>query len=424
MIKKIVIVIACIFAIASNAQDGTGSPYSYFGLGELSSSSSIENQMMGGIGMYADSIHINLQNPAAYGNLRLTAYTAGISYKQLTLKSATAEEDNSLTTLDYLSLGFPVGKGFGVGLGLQPYSAVGYNLLANSINGNNAEVTNQYSGTGGINRVYLSIGYQITKNLSIGVTANYNFGEIENLRTQIVEGVQFGTLDNRISRIGGIDFNYALNYTPKITDNLTLYSNVRINTQANLSARNTQEVGSFSLSSGEDIEVFNVNLAARGLEKQGLTIPTKTTLGIGIGEERKWFIGGEYSFQKLSSFSNDFVVVDTFDYQDASSFALGGFYIPDYTSFTSFFKRVTYRAGMRSVKTGMVVNNQEIDDFGITFGVGLPLASGTSGFSNINLGFEIGKRGTTDANLIKENYFKLSVGLSLNDRWFRKRKIN
>ncbi len=424
MIKKIVIVIACIFAIASNAQDGTGSPYSYFGLGELSSSSSIENQMMGGIGMYADSIHINLQNPAAYGNLRLTAYTAGISYKQLTLKSATAEEDNSLTTLDYLSLGFPVGKGFGVGLGLQPYSAVGYNLLANSINGNNAEVTNQYSGTGGINRVYLSIGYQITKNLSIGVTANYNFGEIENLRTQIVEGVQFGTLDNRISRIGGIDFNYALNYTPKITDNLTLYSNVRINTQANLSARNTQEVGSFSLSSGEDIEVFNVNLAARGLEKQGLTIPTKTTLGIGIGEERKWFIGGEYSFQKLSSFSNDFVVVDTFDYQDASSFALGGFYIPDYTSFTSFFKRVTYRAGMRSVRTGMVVNNQEIDDFGITFGVGLPLASGTSGFSNINLGFEVGKRGTTDANLIKENYFKLSVGLSLNDRWFRKRKIN
>jgi len=160
------------------------------------------------------------------------------------------------------------------------------------------------------------------------------------------------------------------------------------------------------------------------LEKQGLTIPTKTTLGLGIGEERKWFLGGEYSFQKLSTFSNDFVVVDTFDYQDASSFALGGYYIPDYTSFTSFFKRVTYRAGIRSVKTGMVVNDQEIDDFGITFGVGLPLASGTSGFSNINLGFEVGKRGTTDANLIKEDYFKINVGLSLNDRWFRKRKIN
>ena len=424
MIKKIVIVIACVFAIVSNAQDGTVSPYSYFGLGELSSSSSVENQMMGGIGMYGDSIHINLQNPAAYGQLRLTAYTAGISYKRLTLKSATDQEDNSLTTLDYLSLGFPVAKGFGVGLGLQPYSAVGYNLLSTSINGNDAEVTNQYSGTGGINRVYLSLGYQITKNLSIGVTANYNFGEIENLRTQFVEDVQFGTLDNRISRIGGIDFNYSVNYTPKITDDLTLYSNVRINTQANLSSRNTQEVGSFSLSTGEDIEVFDINLAAQGLEKQGLTIPTKTTLGLGIGEERKWFLGGEYSFQKLSTFSNDFVVVDTFDYQDASSFALGGYYIPDYTSFTSFFKRVTYRAGIRSVKTGMVVNDQEIDDFGITFGVGLPLASGTSGFSNINLGFEVGKRGTTDANLIKEDYFKINVGLSLNDRWFRKRKIN
>jgi hypothetical protein len=73
----------------------------------------------------------------------------------------------------------------------------------------------------------------------------------------------------------------------------------------------------------------------------------------------------------------------------------------------------------------MVINNTEINNFGITFGVGLPLASGNNvGFSNINLGFEVGNRGTTDANLIKENYFKVNIGLSLNDRWFVKRKIN
>ncbi len=424
MVKKIVIVIACFAAMVLNAQDGTVSPYSYFGIGEFRGTSSVENQMMGGIGIYTDSIHINLQNPAAYGKLRLTAYTAGISYKQLTLKSAAEEEQSSLTTLDYLSLGFPIGKGVGVGIGLQPYSSVGYNLVANSVNSNGTDVFNQFSGTGGLNKVYLSIGYQITKNLSIGVTGNYNFGEIENQRTQIVDGVQFGTLDNRISRIGGADFNYSLNYSPAISDKLTLYSLIRINTQANLSSRNTQQIGSFSVDTGADIEVIDVNLAAQGLENQGLTIPTTTTLGLGFGENKKWFFGGEYSFQKLSSFRNDFVVVDNFTYQDASTFALGGYYIPDYTSFTSFLKRVIYRAGVRMEKTGMIVNDQEIDNFGITFGVGLPLASGTSGFSNINLGFEVGKRGTTEASLIEENYFKINVGLSLNDRWFRKRKIN
>ena len=69
----------------------------------------------------------------------------------------------------------------------------------------------------------------------------------------------------------------------------------------------------------------------------------------------------------------------------------------------------------------MIVNNQAINDFGITFGLGLPLGNN---FSNVNLGFELGRRGTTNAGLVEEDYFRINVGLSLNDKWFRKRKIN
>lgn len=379
---------------------------------------------MGGIGIYADSIHVNLQNPAAYGKLRLTAYASGISHNRLTLKSASAEESNQVTSLDYLSLGFRVGKGFGVGFGIMPYTSVGYNILSEAINTNGAGVSNRYEGSGGLNRVYLSIGYQFTKDLSFGVTSNYNFGTVENLRTQIVDEVQFGTFDNRASQINGLDFNYALNYTPTFKDKYTLYSSIRMNTQANLSARNTQQIGSFVTSSGANIEVIDVNLEARGLKETGLKIPTKTTLGLGFGEEKKWFLGAEYSFQGLSSFKNDFIDVDNLSYQDASLLAFGGYFVPDYMSFTSYLKRITYRAGVRMANTGMVVNNTEINDFGITFGVGLPLSSAAGGFSNINLGFEIGKRGTTEMRLIEENYFKINIGLSLNDRWFIKRKLN
>lgn len=428
MVRKIVIAIACLIAIGLNAQDATVSPYSYFGIGEFKSTGSVENQMMGGISMYGDSIHINLNNPAAYGKLKLTVYSAGISYKQLSLNIATDKESNKITTLDYLSLGFPVGKGFGVGFGLKPYSSVGYNLLSESTATNDddstSQVLNQYSGTGGLNKFYFSVGYEITRDLSIGITANYNFGEIVNQRTQIIENVQFGTLDSRVSTIGGMDFNYALNYNPTFKDKYTLYSSVRINTQANLTSRNSKLIGSFLINSGQDIEVIDVDLEAQGLKETALKIPTTTTLGLGFGENKKWFLGAEYSFQKLSSFENPFVDVDNFVYEDASTIAFGGYIIPDYTSFTSFLKRVTYRAGVRMNKTGMVVNNEEINNFGITFGVGLPLASGTSGFSNINIGFEVGKLGTTEADLIEENYFKVNVGLSLNDRWFRKTKIN
>ena len=204
--------------------------------------------------------------------------------------------------------------------------------------------------------MYASIGFEPIKNLSLGVTANFNFGTLEYERIQSVEGVQFGTLDNRESKINGYDFNYALNYNPTIKDKYTLYTSVLVNTQGNLISKNTQTLGSFSLSNGNNVEVVDVDLDASNLRNTELKVPTRTTVGLGFGENKKWFLGAEYSFQQLSDFDNRFL-------------------------------------GLENV-------------------------------SNLNLGFELGKRGTTDANLIEESYFKVNVGLSLNDRWFQQRKIN
>ena len=132
-------------------------------------------------------------------------------------------------------------------------------------------------------------------------------------------------------------------------------------------------------------------------------------------------MGAEYSFQQMGDFENTFLGLDNIDYGDANTYALGGYWIPDYRSLTGYFNRITYRAGLRYDMTGMTINNKEINNFGITFGLGLPLGAD---FSNLNVGFELGRRGTTDANLIEESYFKVNIGLSLNDRWFQQRKIN
>lgn len=429
MIKKIGIAIALMAATGLYAQNGSVSPYSYFGIGDSRSLGTYENQMMGGIGMFADSIHVNLKNPAAYSKLGvqagddfgITTYTAGISHKQLRLKSFTDQENNKLTNLDYLAIGFSLKKGLGVGFGIMPFSSVGYNLVSESTNSSNATVTNQFTGSGGLNRAYLSLGWEFAKDFSIGATANLNFGTLKNERVQSVENVQFGTLDRRESRVNGVDFNYALNYTPTFKDKYTLFASVRLNTQGNLSSQNIQEIGSFSLTDGSGIETIDVDLEARGLRRTDLKIPTTTTLGLGFGEHRKWFLGAEYGFQGLSSFSNEFLAVENLVYQDASSLALGGFFIPDASPFSPYWKKITYRAGLRLDKTGMLVNNVDINNFGITFGFGLPLGRS---FSNLNLGFELGRRGTTSADLIEESYFKINVGLSLNDLWFQKRKIN
>lgn len=421
MTRFTLVAILGLAAFGAYGQNSTISPYSYFGIGELRAPGTIENQLMGRLSMYTDSIHLNFNNPAAYGKLRLTTYAAGAGIKQVQLDNGTEQQDVSVSTLEYLALGFPLSQHVGVGFGIMPFSSVGYNLSSESTNVNGNTVINDFTGEGGLNQVHFTLGINPLKNLYLGASVNYNFGTLENQRIQSVENVQFGTLDRRTQRVTGYDFNYGMTYSPLITSKLNLHTSVTVNTQANLVATNNQRIGSFAQASGREIETIDVNLDAQGLKNTEIKVPTTTTLGLGIGEDKKWFIGGEYSFQQLSTFSNIFLAEDNLAYQDASSYRFGGFYVPDYSSFSGYFKRITYRAGVRFEKTGMLVNNQEIENFGITFGFGLPLGSV---FSNANLGLEYGKTGTTSANLIQENYFKVIIGLSLNAKWFQKRRIN
>jgi len=88
---------------------------------------------------------------------------------------------------------------------------------------------------------------------------------------------------------------------------------------------------------------------------------------------------------------------------------------------SSYWQRVVYRAGLRFENTGLNINNQSIKEFGMSFGVGIPVGNV---FSNANLGLEFGNRGTTNGNLIKENFVNFQLSLSLNDRWFRQRKYD
>ena len=421
MFRYILLAMVCLTATGIYAQNGTASPYSFFGIGDLRSVGTVDNQMMGGLSMYTDSIHINLRNPAAYGKLRLTSYSAAFSHKELNLETALDQQNTSVSNLEYLALAFPVGKLMGFGFGIMPYSSIGYGLFEESVNNHGTNVVNEYSGNGGLDQVYFSVGFQLVKNLNLGATVNFNFGTLNNNRVQSVEDVQLGTLDRRESRVNGFDFNYGATYTPKITDKLTLFTSVTVNTQANLVSQNTQTIGSFSRTTGRDIEVVEVDLVAQGRKNTEIKIPTTTTVGLGIGQDKKWFLGAEYSMQELSTFQNEFITYDNLAYEDASTIAFGGYFVPDYSSFSSYLKRITYRAGLRYNQTGMIINDEKINNFGITFGFGLPLGRD---FSNLNLGFELGRRGTTLSDLVEESYLKVSLGLSFNNLWFQKRKIN
>jgi len=325
MVKNIILAVLLFTATGLCAQNGTGSPYSFFGIGESRLSGTVENQMMGGLGVFTDSIHVNLRNPAAYSQLgiksyqngRLAVYSGALSRNQLSLKSASEEENTSVTNLDYLALGFNLAKGFGIGFGVMPYSSVGYNLISESTNADDANVVNLYQGEGGLNRVYFSAAYEIFPDFSFGASANFNFGELKNTNTQTVEGVQFGTRDAKVSKVDGVDFNFAVQYNPQLKERHRLFASARINAQGNLSAKNTRELGSYLVSEATTIEAIDVNLDAQGLRRTELKIPPSYTLGLGYGEDKKWFVGAEYTTQNWDNFSNEFLAIDNISYQNA-----------------------------------------------------------------------------------------------------------
>ncbi len=414
MIKRFIVIVAFFSAFIAKAQENVSSPYSYYGIGLTNFKGTVENRAMGGLSIFADSIHVNMQNPAGYGKLRLTNYSVGASHDRISLESDNAKDNAKITSLDYLSLAFPVSDKVGLGLGVVPYTSVGYRIL--DMEEGSASLLN---GRGGMNKVFLSAGWAVTSELSLGVDANYNFGNFQNSQSINREELQYGTTDVNRSDIRGFSFNFGVNYQKMLNEKLMLHVASTYAPAMDLDSENFREISTvdFSSGTGRTIDFRELDLSDTQFE-----FPSKISLGAGLGEQNKWFIGAEYASVGSSSYADSFSFRgDNGEYEDASQFSIGGFYIPQYNSFSNYLERVVYRAGFRYDETGLIVNDESINEFGMSFGLGLPVGSN---FSNINLGIELGQRGTRDSGLIQENFLRLSVGLSLNDKWFTKRKFN
>ncbi|GAB5398986.1 MAG: membrane protein [Aureisphaera sp.] len=410
MLKRLFIIILLLISSAAIAQEGTISPYSFFGVGSLKFKGTVENRAMGGIGVYADSIHLNLQNPASAAGLRLVNYSIAGSHQYDRLATEQESQNATTTTLDYIALGIPMGK-FGANFGLEPLTSTGYKLQ-NEVGGS----LTQFEGSGGLNKAFLAIGYQVTPNFSIGIDANYNFGNIENVATNTQEDVELGSQEINRSTLLGFNFNLGAFYKTMISDNLEMMASVTYTPETDLISENERVVASIQqLPSGA---IRPLDIREIDIEDTDLTFPSQFTLGSGIGKPKKWFLGAEYTSQKTSNFTNRSFDLPNVVFEDASQFSVGGFYIPNYNAFGNYFKRVVYRAGFRFEETGININNESINEFGISFGMGLPVGGR---FSNINLGFEFGRRGTKNAGLVQETFFNTFISLSLNDKWFEKR---
>lgn len=427
MIKRILIVITVFTATIISAQKNNSSPYSYFGIGDYDTPKTVEQSSMGGIGVAMKNLnYLNFVNPAAYADLRYATYGVGGKTTFLILKDNASSQSGNFTSLRYIALGFPIGKEAGFSAGLQPLSSVGYSLLNEKVNQGVTEQLTRYTGKGGANRLYASFGMYLFKGFSLGLEGAFVFGNINRSITERNGNITLISKYNEELTVRGSEFKVGVQYKTDLNnDKLQLSSGIAVRLSTNLSRKGTESLSSvvYNKTGVENtVEQLYSNAVSSSVK-----LPVQTTFGVGLGKKNKWYVGVNSEFKKAPTTQ---VQLAGYKYEDAFRTSVGGYYIPKVNSISSYWDKVTYRAGIRYENTGLLVNVNpnsgndftSIKDFGINVGIGLPLPRQ---ISNLNLGFEYGQKGTTNNNLIEEDYFNIRLSLSLNSlNWFKKRKID
>ena len=394
------------------------SPYSYFGVGETNFSATVENQMMGGNTAYYDSVHQNMNNAASLSKLKFVNYSVGVDLKNTSYLSASTNEKSTAAAINYISVAIPT-KLLSFSFGIKPKTSVGY-LLENDDKSKTPPELNRFTGSGGVSNAFVSIGFELFKNWGFGFSSSYAFGNLNHYHTKILENIELYTRVSSESSVSGLDYNFSTVYQKTFNEKITLYSSIIYQPEAKYKSRNNQTISTIDPNSSFGGDSEEIDLSAVGLKNTNIKIPNSLSFGLGLGQDKKWFLGFNYMKNDEGGYKNELMGLDNVEFKSSQTYSIGGFLLPEYNSFTNYFKTLTYRFGVRYKNGGLYVNNQQINEIGVNFGFGIPLA----GISSANLGFEFGQRGTTKASLIKEKFFSIRLGVSLNDLWFIRSMYN
>ncbi len=408
------------------AQSTINSPYSRYGLGELRGENvSTQLKGMGGISIgMNDPTLINPSNAASYAVFDSLSIVleAGLTANFVNLQTDQLSENSRNATLGYILLGFPITKWWKTSLGILPFSKIGYNvdIVIDMSEYEFSDIQNELQGEGGVNRLYWGNAFNIGKNLRLGIDSYYIFGNgSRNSSVHFLDSLNiYGTKVETSTRGSDFIFDYGLQYDLHFgeSDVLTLgviYAN-KFNVNANRRYLSKTITGGFY----EIVEETKDTVEYRPDEKGSFVIPPKFGFGAVYKKSDSWLIGVDFEWQKWSDFEA-FGVPDSL--YNTVRIAIGGEYTPDHTNISTLFKRMTYRAGARYEQTYLSLRGHQVDEFGISFGLTFPLKKSKT---TIDLGLEVGKRGTSKDKLIQENFFSVNFGVSIQEKWFYKRKYN
>lgn len=413
--KKVIIftvIITCAQCIY--AQNNTNTPYSLFGLGVENKTATGGLTGLGNTGIsQANPFEINLYNPASLGNLQTNSflYEFGVNgtYSMLKTNSNTDKVYNA--NLSHIAIAFPLNQNIGLGVGLLPFTKTGYNIdYASPIEGSTESFYTRVTGSGGLNKFYLATGFQLFKNLRLGVDISFLFGNIQEESQLFLDSDVVITDDNRYN---GTRLETGFQYKLPTIKGVETTIGGTLEFPSSLSGsqiRNSYKTSSAGLNVIIDDEVEN--------ELDNFNLPL--TYGVGISSKINKTITTNLDYKHLLWDKTNRKLNDE-TYINQSIYALGVEYLPSKDKF-KYWSNVKYRFGLNYNSGFLNINSKNIDSYFISFGLGLPMKKNS--FENFNISYSYGKEGTLDNNLIQENFHKITLNLNFVGNWFVKRKVD
>lgn len=423
---------------AALAQNGSNTSYSRFGLGTLAEQSQTFNRGMGGVAYgLRNGSQVNMQNPASYSGIDSLSFLfdVGLTLQYGHMSQAGKSTNARNTTLSNINAGFHVGKNMGMSIGFMPYTTIGYTFTDNgkvgSTSNTSQDITQKttYTGNGGLNQLYIGIGWKPFANLSVGANLGYMWGDYNHSMSQSFQenGAASTSYSNQNQVYSTEMRTYKLQFGVQYPIRLTAQDLLSLGATYNLG----HSIGGKSTllrytSAGDSTEVST---------SKAFDLPQSIGAGIAWQHKNQLTVAGDFTYEKWGSChmpvagkdaNNDITYTPQKGmYSNSMRFAVGAEYTPDAMS-RHYMGTVKYRAGFNITTPYLKVNGQDgPSEYRATIGIGLPLqAKKLSGRSVINVSAEWMMRKPSVENMIKENYFLINLGITFNERWFMKWKIN
>lgn len=421
----VVLLLTAPFSLLAQFNNNTSSPYSRYGLGELHPYSFGRTAAMGGASLASRyKLQVNSANPASYtatDSLNFL-FEFGLHGTMAKYQTETDQMKNTDINVQYFSMGFRINSKIATALGVKPFSDVGYQV---STIGDleTGQYQASYYGTGTITKAFVGVAITPFPNLSIGTNANYLFGNLSrNVNIAFSDAGAYSLSRVSTVRLRDFSFDFGAQYILPVKNERTLVLGAVFENQPTYTGFTSDLiVKQMSVYNSTTRQTVSDADTLINLEETRSKVQFPNTLGFGVSISKRdvYEINADYYYQGWSETS--FLGDPESILSNRNSFAIGGEWIPERFSIRHAWKRVAYRAGFKYEQTYLKLGGQRINNFGMTFGFGIPLYRSQS---TLNIGGEIGKTGTTANNLIKENYFKFNLSVSLHDLWFMQRKID